>query len=777
MKAVNIIETVGKKNRVPGQEQLEELVLRSGSHALSCMEASFRQQILEEDLQLTMGCSKPVEAMDYNAYEQLVVHCLDAHLLDSRRRLTKKIRTLLKPFTRQKAVLKKLLHTPAKFTAMACLLVIFGGNQAESGIKQPEALLKNEAHSPAIYKNHHLRQLVVIDATLPDRKGLLEGVGAGANVMYISQGEDLFFKILEILVQDGPVESLHIFSHGSPGELQIGGVNITSDDLDPEKLGVIGELLGGTRDIFLYGCDIGQDDKGKSFLTTFADMTGGNVAASTDATGQKEQGGDWELELVVGSLTERPIASPDYSSLLQVIVGDGSGGGGGGGAIEGVGRNGGAGGGGADTLTGSASNDVLCGDGSGGGGGGGGFLNYGSNNAGGAGGIGGAGGSGTDSLYGGAGNDILFGDGFNGISGTAAVGILGGSGGNGGYCGGGGGGGGSNFDEAAAVNNGGKGGNGGIGGGGGGGGDYSDGGDGGYGAGGGGGGGGYDYEGISYATTGGAGGFGAQNGEGVAADKDAGGGGGGGGFGGGTGGSGGEYLGQSAGKGGNAASGSGGGKGGAGGSDLWGGGGGGGLGGGNGGDFNNNGVAGGSESISTADSSSIIYNGVKSLVDKVFFDMLPGGSGNDILHGEAGSDELFGMGGNDTLYGGTDNDTLRGGPGSDDLYGGIGSNIFVFEANNGVSGNDQDTIHDWSQGTDNKIILTVNGEQLSSSDISKILAAQSSNLNDRSIVHANGTNKVTITVNSLGRNLGLNDFKPLNSFPWPMFLPGIIAPK
>ncbi len=110
----------------------------------------------------------------------------------------------------------------------------------------------------------------------------------------------------------------------------------------------------------------------------------------------------------------------------RLIVGDGSGGGGGDGFIGGGG--GGAGGGGADTLTGTAYNDVIFGDGSGGGAGGSAF----SANS------GGLGGGGVDALYGGAGNDILFGDGFNGQNAgykQGGAGGFGGGGGGGGYTG------------------------------------------------------------------------------------------------------------------------------------------------------------------------------------------------------------------------------------------------------------------------------------------------------------------------------------------------------
>jgi hypothetical protein len=53
------------------------------------------------------------------------------------------------------------------------------------------------------------------------------------------------------------------------------------------------------------------------------------------------------------------------------------------------------------------------------------------------------------------------------------------------------------------------------------------------------------------------------------------------------------------------------------------------------------------------------------------------------------------------LYGGAGNDTLFGGTGNDFLFGGTGTNTFEF-----ATGWGQDTIMDWTAGTNNQIDLT-----------------------------------------------------------------------
>jgi hypothetical protein len=72
--------------------------------------------------------------------------------------------------------------------------------------------------------------------------------------------------------------------------------------------------------------------------------------------------------------------------------------------------------------------------------------------------------------------------------------------------------------------------------------------------------------------------------------------------------------------------------------------------------------------------------------------VLNGGTNTVDFHSAASSVYLYGGAGNDTLFGGTGNDFL---------YGGLGANIFKFATNWG-----QDTIEDWTAGTNSQIDLT-----------------------------------------------------------------------
>ncbi len=714
---------------------LEHLVLRSGDKALQNMVDVFRRQLNEDDLRVFSGSRKPTIRNEYREYEQSVCTLLAPHWQDRSRILKKHVRRSLKPFRKSSGLLGRLLATPARITATACMMVLIGGYNADASLVLNTAKNQELMSPPGIKRESPHRSVIFVDASLPDLENLLSSVPADAAVVRLQPSGSLIGQMLDYLLQTGPTDSLHLFTHGASGQLQLGDkiINYTTLKRQEKHLNLLGSLLTGSRDIFVYGCQVAAGQQGNDFIHLLSTLTGADVAASDDLTGIAAKGGDWELELVQGNVNSRAIASLDYTSLLasgRVIAGDGSGGGGGGGGEQANGGNGGAGGGDNDTITGTAGDDILFGDGSGGGGGG---CDNGSSA-----GSGGVGGGGIDTINGGSGNDILFGDGFNGGDGMCSSGI----GGFGGFGGGGGGAGGPD----------GQGGVGGIGGGGGGGGYWN--GNGGNGGNGGGGGGG------SFSSSYGlGGGFNATNGE-ISCNRCSSGGGGGGypsGTGGGTP--------QTGGNGGYGTYTTGGGNGGNdGGGYSTGGGGGGGFGGGNGGDggytnvIGSVGAAGGTaQAILIDDAGQTIYNDAKGQVGTL--SSLPGGAGNDILDGGAGSDDLFGMG---------------------------GTNTFVFEANDATTGSDIDTIYDFNNGTGNKISLKIGGVTLSSAEVSAIVGAQATGGSDRTIIHKCEYNKVSIVVKGIGRDLTTADFTTstgggtcvsVSRFPWTMFLPAVTRPK
>ena len=100
------------------------------------------------------------------------------------------------------------------------------------------------------------------------------------------------------------ISAIHIISHGSDGEVQLGAARLNFDSL-LQNAGQIrgwGQALSGDADLLIYGCDVAQDDAGKSLVDALSRLTGADVAASDDLTGASNQGGDWTLEYHTGHI-------------------------------------------------------------------------------------------------------------------------------------------------------------------------------------------------------------------------------------------------------------------------------------------------------------------------------------------------------------------------------------------------------------------------------------------------------------------------------------------
>jgi ribosomal protein L14 len=105
------------------------------------------------------------------------------------------------------------------------------------------------------------------------------------------------------------LSSLHIVAHGEAGKLWLGNGFVDSSTLEQysDDLQSWAAALAPDADILLYGCNVAAGETGRQFVQLFSQLTGADVAASSNLTGSAALGGDWELEVKIGNV-EAPIA-------------------------------------------------------------------------------------------------------------------------------------------------------------------------------------------------------------------------------------------------------------------------------------------------------------------------------------------------------------------------------------------------------------------------------------------------------------------------------------
>jgi VCBS repeat-containing protein len=152
------------------------------------------------------------------------------------------------------------------------------------------------------------REIVFVDASTPDFRKLIDDIRANASdtrdieVVALYGGGDGIEQITSVLAKRKGIDAIHVISHGSPGEVQLGTATLDFDSLVKQSKDIKkwGRALGENGDILFYGCDLAANESGKSLMQAIARLTGADVAASEDLTGSAALGGDWDLEFEAG---------------------------------------------------------------------------------------------------------------------------------------------------------------------------------------------------------------------------------------------------------------------------------------------------------------------------------------------------------------------------------------------------------------------------------------------------------------------------------------------
>ncbi|NES94124.1 MAG: DUF4347 domain-containing protein [Desertifilum sp. SIO1I2] len=167
--------------------------------------------------------------------------------------------------------------------------------------------------------------ILIIDPSVQNYQMLLTGVLPGTETLVLDPHRDGIDQITQTLADREAIASLHILSHGEPGKLQLGNTHLSLDNLGTytEQLQQWGRSLWDNGDILLYGCEVASDSTGVAFVEQLADLTGADIAASDNLTGDRTLGGDWDLEFATGVI-ESPLAFQigvleAYTSVLATL--------------------------------------------------------------------------------------------------------------------------------------------------------------------------------------------------------------------------------------------------------------------------------------------------------------------------------------------------------------------------------------------------------------------------------------------------------------------------
>ena len=172
------------------------------------------------------------------------------------------------------------------------------------------------------------REVVFIDAGVENSDQLLESILASRpesamEIRILDASTDGVQQISKVLSEaKGSYDAIHVISHGNQGEVYLGSTTLDEQALSAYADEIAGwsEALADDADVLFYGCNLAGNEAGESFIESVAALTGADVAASDDLTGNQELGGDWDLEFQIGQVDAASLHFVEYGGLLDLTI-------------------------------------------------------------------------------------------------------------------------------------------------------------------------------------------------------------------------------------------------------------------------------------------------------------------------------------------------------------------------------------------------------------------------------------------------------------------------
>jgi hypothetical protein len=157
------------------------------------------------------------------------------------------------------------------------------------------------------------KQVVFIDANVPDLRDLLSGLAPGVRAFVLDPHRNGLAQIARILATHEltDLSSISIVGHGSSGAIEVGGTTLDNDGLSSHAaaLNKIGAALAPDGALQLYSCDVASGIAGQQFMADLSQYAGGvTVDASDRDIGLTAAGENWTLDATAGATGSAPVA-------------------------------------------------------------------------------------------------------------------------------------------------------------------------------------------------------------------------------------------------------------------------------------------------------------------------------------------------------------------------------------------------------------------------------------------------------------------------------------
>jgi Ca2+-binding RTX toxin-like protein/subtilisin-like proprotein convertase family protein len=163
-------------------------------------------------------------------------------------------------------------------------------------------------------------QIAFIDANVPDRESLINGLQPGIQVVLLDAEQDGVAQITKELKTRQDIVVVHIVSHGSPGCLYLGNAQLNLDTLERYTWDLQSWFPVTGGELLLYGCQVAAGDAGAELIAKLHKLTNAEIAASASRTGNAANGGDWNLEVLTSSFKPQLAFLPEVLATYKGVL-------------------------------------------------------------------------------------------------------------------------------------------------------------------------------------------------------------------------------------------------------------------------------------------------------------------------------------------------------------------------------------------------------------------------------------------------------------------------
>ena len=175
------------------------------------------------------------------------------------------------------------------------------------------------------------RELVLVNDDVAAYDMLINGIRESdadrvVEIVVLDADRDGIQQVSDILAERSDLAAVHVIAHGSDGQINLGSSCLNSTTLQQNRDVVAGwgSALTESGDFLFYGCNVAADGDGQILLDDITRLTGADVAASVDATGYADKGGDWDIEYRQGEIETSVVVGAEmqdnWFSVLATVT-------------------------------------------------------------------------------------------------------------------------------------------------------------------------------------------------------------------------------------------------------------------------------------------------------------------------------------------------------------------------------------------------------------------------------------------------------------------------